>query len=376
MERARVELRTDPKGLGRVKVRIPGIHGESASVDSLPWAFILSQGGGFDSGDFKPPEVGSWVLVEKSDIEEQYYILGVIRGTGNTSTRGSFIDETDERYDKQLIGKWETDGKPEVPAESQNTGEPATVTVYKTLKGATIKISDVDGDENIEIIGHDGSTIKMISPKKPEYYKGRENTRLDRNMNNPIPKDQLETTAIIMKDSSGNIIRSMGNRDGKSTIEIVGAGSNGFTGVEILPDDNRMTMFCKVDDKRSEIDITSNSVEMTTGQSSLSLVDGTISINCSNLIIKSDSITQSGNTIELKSDSTSIGGNSVSISSSNASLTGDSVQIGGGGVSIGPNVALGSSISKNSVPSPDGKVVKEVGDWTNNIDKKYGGIAN
>lgn len=374
MFRARVELRIDPKGLGRVKIRIPGIHGSEASIDSLPWAFILSQGGGFDSGDFKPPEVGSWVLVEKSNLEEQYYILGVIRGSGSVSQRGSFIPEEDERYKKQLIGKWDTEvDKPEVPKESQNKDEPAVVTVYKTLKGATIKISDVNGDENIEIIGHDGSTIKMISPKKEEYYYGRENTRLDRDMNNPIPKAQLLTTAMIFKDSSGNIIRSMGNRDGKSTVEFIGQGQSGVSGIEILPDDNRLTAFVKFEDARSEVDITSNSVTMTTGKSSIKLEEGNISIDCENLSIKSDTITTSGDTTTVKSGTLNFNGDSVNVNSSSGSITGDSISIGGGNVVIGPSVALGSPVSKGSVESPDSKSPIGVGNWENNVKKKYGG---
>lgn len=377
MMRARVELRIDPQGLGRVKVRIPGIHGMDASIDSLPWAYILSSGGGFDSGTFTPPEVGSWVVVDKSDLEEQYYILGVIRGSGSVSLRGSFIPEEDERFKKQLVGPWKTEKtQKEVPLESQNTGEPETVTVYKSLKGATIKITDSNGNENIEIIGHDGSTIKMIAPYQENFYYGRENTRLNHDMNSPVDKSKFKTTAIIMKDSSGNIIRSMGNREGKSTVEIIGQGSQVVAGLEILPDDSKATLFISSEGSRSELGITPNSIEMTNGKSSISMTDDSVRIDCSNFTLNANNISESASSLLLKGNVTTISGSSVNISSDNANLTGSSVNVGGGSVAIGPSVALGASVSKGSVESPDTLGVKPVGSWSNNVDPAYGGTGN
>jgi len=79
-----VESRADPKQLGRVKVRVLGIHTEDKVLlptSDLPWAAVISQDGS-NSGLGTSPSFfveGTWVLVDffDKDMQEPYVIGGI-----------------------------------------------------------------------------------------------------------------------------------------------------------------------------------------------------------------------------------------------------------------------------------------------------------
>ena len=79
-----IESRADPKQLGRVKVRVLGIHTEDKVIlptADLPWATVLSHDGS-NSGLGTTPSFfveGTWVLVDffDSDMQEPYIIGGL-----------------------------------------------------------------------------------------------------------------------------------------------------------------------------------------------------------------------------------------------------------------------------------------------------------
>mgnify|MGYP003128229067 FL=1 len=79
-----IESRADPKQLGRVKVRVLGIHTEDKVIlptADLPWATVLSHDGS-NSGLGTTPSFfveGTWVLVDffDSDMQEPYVIGGL-----------------------------------------------------------------------------------------------------------------------------------------------------------------------------------------------------------------------------------------------------------------------------------------------------------
>ena len=90
-----VENRKDPLELGRVKVRVLGIHTEDSSIlpsGDLPWAsVILPSNNGSNSGLGWSPNgivVGTWVLVYFSDGEsyQQPVVLGACVGVNPTAT--------------------------------------------------------------------------------------------------------------------------------------------------------------------------------------------------------------------------------------------------------------------------------------------------
>ena len=79
-----VESRSDPKQLGRVRVRVLGIHTEDKVLlptSDLPWATVISHDGS-NSGLGTTPSFfveGTWVLVDffDSDMQEPYVIGGL-----------------------------------------------------------------------------------------------------------------------------------------------------------------------------------------------------------------------------------------------------------------------------------------------------------
>ena len=55
----------DPQKLGRLKVFVPGVYGESQPAENLPWAWpCFPSGGSDDCGFFKVPEIGACVWIE------------------------------------------------------------------------------------------------------------------------------------------------------------------------------------------------------------------------------------------------------------------------------------------------------------------------
>jgi hypothetical protein len=162
--RARVEYRIDPLGLGRVRVRIPALH-DGLKTDELPWAqYVSPLGGGFDSGAFCVPEVGSFVIVaEEGRNTSSLIYFGVIRGVGSNDQRGSFIGD-----DRELCGEWWNQSRqPEVPVEGYNPErDPSVYVVAKSIKGSCVVLDDSDGSESVRIISQSGSEIGMSNPRK------------------------------------------------------------------------------------------------------------------------------------------------------------------------------------------------------------------
>jgi hypothetical protein len=54
----------DPEFMGRVRIRVPAIHGTDSPRESLPWAEVTSWGGGTsDCGSYIQPLIGTRVIV-------------------------------------------------------------------------------------------------------------------------------------------------------------------------------------------------------------------------------------------------------------------------------------------------------------------------
>lgn len=92
--RAYVIDNQDPDKLGRVKIRIPSLHGTSTTY---PWAYPASLTGfGFQTGMFILPPVGAmvWVTFEYSDEHRPIYFGGIptTYAEGKSQSYGPFIN--------------------------------------------------------------------------------------------------------------------------------------------------------------------------------------------------------------------------------------------------------------------------------------------
>lgn len=99
----------DPKLLGRVRVRIPGVV-EPASA----WAFPIGTGGGGKTqrGHFAVPAVGSEVAVwfNQGDVDHPYYMAGHWGAPrGERETPGPVGDGTVAPEDAHLVRAYETE---------------------------------------------------------------------------------------------------------------------------------------------------------------------------------------------------------------------------------------------------------------------------
>lgn len=108
----------DPDGLGRVRIKLPGLSADESGY----WARVAAPMAGDGRGTFFLPEKKDEVLVafEQGDITRPY-ILGAL---------------------------WNTEDKP--PATNPN------VRLIKSRKGHSVRFDDTDGAEKIEIIDKSG----------------------------------------------------------------------------------------------------------------------------------------------------------------------------------------------------------------------------
>ena len=186
-----VEDTNDPIKLGRVRVRIPAIHGvnkkQTSFIDNndLPWAKpAVFNSAGNDLGQFIVPAKGTRVIVsfEFDDIDKPLYFGGIPTLHKNTKVYndnpniyyGSNIDiNTDDRI-------------------TDLEDKSAQSVIFKSFKGSTIIVDDKDGKESIKIIDAAGQQIVMENDSE---------SSLSRRGNSTNPPD----TASISIISGGTV---------------------------------------------------------------------------------------------------------------------------------------------------------------------------
>lgn len=239
--RARVEFRADPLRIGRVKVRVPQLHGipgltdEFIEVQALPWAMPAnSSTSGFDMGDFRVPVVGSfvWVQFEAGDREKVRYFSGVY-GTGSkTSHKYGSLDGENPEPDSVPAGSWDSPvGESEVPSDvfdgkSEDDHEPTRDVLYKSMKGHTVVTEEEDEKESMSFIDRAGQIFRFICPIKSDENRTGDNS-FQRGTRNSIKGDQLDyeeqsfmsKAVVILKDLAGQIVRTV-SEYGKEKVEI------------------------------------------------------------------------------------------------------------------------------------------------------------
>lgn len=159
--RARVEDNTDPHGIGRVRVRIPMLHGSDKKtssyipMESLPWATPSFLGAGSGYGSYIVPEVGEFVLVafEGGNTDSPVY-LGSCYGTGSSGKVFGTLE------DNGGVGTVVSDGESESPVRNVNNSRKI---LYRSLKGASFEMDDCVNAESISMNDALGQSVKMYS---------------------------------------------------------------------------------------------------------------------------------------------------------------------------------------------------------------------
>lgn len=193
--RARVENNMDPLKIGRVKVRVPIVHGvpgKGITEDGLPWAYPCFMSAGYGYGSYVVPEVGEYVFImfEDDDSSKPVYLGSSYGSGGSAKTYGSSDGQ----------GTWRSAaGENEVPIDAQRD-EPTRKIVYKSPKGAAIEIDDKNGSESIAMIDALGQMIKMES----HLTSGAEHHRPEGDMDTLSKAGPDDTTGsrVVIMDSS------------------------------------------------------------------------------------------------------------------------------------------------------------------------------
>jgi len=196
-----VESRADPKQLGRVKVRVLGIHTEDKvqlPTDDLPWATVLSHDGS-NSGLGTSPSFyveGTWVLVSFFDKDRQEPLVlgglpGIPAALGNPDV--GFNDpnrrSTDSSSDDYTVSVYPaavntsdvhenargslTAVSPAARDSIRKTAVPTAdfdSTTVSTV-GGSLTVSASDGSTYDEPLVIDGGTTDTVGTYKPTYTK-------------------------------------------------------------------------------------------------------------------------------------------------------------------------------------------------------------
>ena len=186
-----VEERTDPRKMGRVRVRCFDIHPDSKEdvpTDTLPWAIPII--GSYDI-NYKPPMEGSWVFgffLDGADAQHPM-LLGVMPGMPTTAVdtsqgfnatsdpnphpvslnqpdisrlaRGEDIGET--HVASKLINQEECPGYSWSEPPSPYNAEYPYNQVKETESGHVIELDDTPGSERINI-HHASGTFTEVGP--------------------------------------------------------------------------------------------------------------------------------------------------------------------------------------------------------------------
>lgn len=152
--RAIVESIDDPDHIGRIKVRIPSLHGDS-DVSTLPYAYpAIFAGLGNQVGQFILPPVGSIVFVtfEYSNEHRPIYFGGIPTKLG---------DSDQEQYYGPRINK----GQPKLVTSDDIPDEytGSEYIIYKSPSGSIIYIDDNDYNPQIVVRDSIGQEMRFTS---------------------------------------------------------------------------------------------------------------------------------------------------------------------------------------------------------------------
>lgn len=174
---AKIEDVNDPRGFNRLKVRIDGYHSETTPLVMLPWAQVLSRGGGMpDSGSADKYIKGASVLVvlERDDLSRPWVLGGIPKETeAHTSTLGTSPGDSEivsdrvtavvPSFQKYGDGLWapESGSVNDLPQEANDN---AVTCVFKTNKGAALYVDETDEQEKLILVDRAGQCVELVSP--------------------------------------------------------------------------------------------------------------------------------------------------------------------------------------------------------------------
>ena len=169
-----IESRSDPKELGRVRVRVLGIHTEDKVLlptSDLPWATVLSHDGS-NSGLGTTPSFfveGTWVLVDffDDDMQEPYVLGGIPGVPGSLGATGNigFQDPRGRPNDSSKSIYPTAAGVSDVHENARGSLTAASPVARDSIRKTAVPSADFDGFDiptvgsNLTVTGSTGGTF-------------------------------------------------------------------------------------------------------------------------------------------------------------------------------------------------------------------------
>ena len=260
-----VEDNDDPANLGRLKVRIPSVHGVpgvtkySIPTVGLPWSKICSFSAGPGRGSSITPLVGDivWIAFEDGDVNYPV-VLGSCYSLGSEGT--SQVSKSTSGMFSNSHGYIENNETTSNLPASRTEGGDATQILYKSVKGSEIGFYEHDGKETMRMIDRLGQIIEFgcqADPQTPIREKG------DVTRKNSLPSDGKKGYGYILLQSA-----SEKDEDSKIMItnELVHI-ENGTSNISLERD--HVTIF----NGKTIVKLTDASVEITNGAAIIAITN-------------------------------------------------------------------------------------------------------
>lgn len=282
--RAIVEYTLDPIKRGRVKVRIPSMHGIPSQTETylktieLPWAEPCHLFSGPDMGQFVVPLAGStvYIMFEAGDPNKPVYI-GAVHGVKLTEGKPMGVIGGVPPENEVSGGHWTSSLNDEVPLDvfdgiSKVNPDPSRSVPFKSRKGHTVLFDDTDGKESLSIIDRIGQVLGFVSPVilsanntgDQSFQRGLSNARnktqfsLDKLVNN--------MAVFFIRDVGQQILRfvtQLGKERAQFVSNAQSNGNNSQAGLDLQAATGSSTLFYQdsTNSNRASVKVTDSSIE-------------------------------------------------------------------------------------------------------------------
>ena len=302
--RAKVEDNKDDQGIGRIKIRIPSMHGNPGideyyiENEHLPWA----QYGASVEGSFIVPDIGSMVFImfEAGDSSKPVYV-------GSCYSTNSVLSKVRENDDSTGTHQWNSPSEVNnVPTEASKSSSTKNMKViYQSPKGAVISMNEDTGKEKLSLVDRLGQALEFNCPVSDDHP---EISRRGTNALHSEGRGKVSNTeaSVVLTDGAGQSLKMVSTKGKDSSMQLTNyeydtklvigeairlAASNGYT-ISLLDDvkisnaDADKTIVLNesginVTDGVSTISVSTEeeSISMKSGSSLIKLVDGRLEVD-------------------------------------------------------------------------------------------------
>lgn len=205
-----VEMRDDPTGQGRIKVRVFGMHPpldtNEVLTEDLPWAYIVDGTGG---AFFSIPETGDWVFgffMDGRDAQHPF-VVGIIRGANLAIPYDGLINSA--ALADSAAPETPNDPNPDDVTQSDET---TTETTGDQPQGAQVNTGDMSGD----IVDYVASKEGFSENAYWDYghYSIGHGTRASGPNEGPITRDEARARLVTELSNSRNYVVNFGEANG------------------------------------------------------------------------------------------------------------------------------------------------------------------